>query len=65
MDIDAATFAELAEDLDGACVPTVVEVTDEDSVPAAVAGLAQPRRLLVHDADIARFGRLLTVPLAD
>lgn len=64
-DVDAAGLDALAAELGSACVPTVVDVADEDSVTAAVAALPEAPVLLVNNAGIARFGPLLTLPLAD
>ncbi|WP_433502048.1 SDR family NAD(P)-dependent oxidoreductase [Pseudonocardia halophobica] len=64
-DLDAAGLDALAAELGSACVPTVVDVADEDSVSAAVAALPEAPSLLVNNAGIARFGPLLTLPAAE
>lgn len=64
-DVDGAALATLAADLGGACVTAEVDVTDEESVGAAVAALPANPVLLVNNAGIARFGPLLTLPAAE
>jgi NAD(P)-dependent dehydrogenase (short-subunit alcohol dehydrogenase family) len=64
-DVDAAAVEAVAADLGGACVPSVVDVTDEESVAAAVAALPVAPALLVNNAGIARFGPLLTLAAAE
>jgi NAD(P)-dependent dehydrogenase (short-subunit alcohol dehydrogenase family) len=64
-DVDAAGLETLAADLGPSFVPTAVDVADEDSVVAAVTALPEAPTLLVNNAGIARFGPLLTLPVAD
>lgn len=64
-DRDRAALDVLADDLGTACVPTAVDVTDEQAVVAAVADLPEAPALLVNNAGIVRFGPLLTVPAAE
>lgn len=63
-DVDDAALDATAADLGEAYVPTVVDVTDEAAVAAAVAALPEAPTLLVNNAGIARFGPLLTLPAA-
>jgi NAD(P)-dependent dehydrogenase (short-subunit alcohol dehydrogenase family) len=64
-DVDGAALAALAADLDGACAPAEVDVTDEDSIAAALDALPEAPSLLVNNAGIVRFGPLLTLTAAD
>jgi NAD(P)-dependent dehydrogenase (short-subunit alcohol dehydrogenase family) len=64
-DVDEAALAALVADLGEDCRPTVVDVSDEVAVDAAVAGLPQAPALLVNNAGVVRFGPLLELSARD
>jgi len=64
-DVDEAAAREVAAGLGEGCVPARVDVTDEESVLAAVAALPQAPDLLVNNAGVVRFGSLLDLGVAD
>lgn len=64
-DVDEAAARDVALRLGDACVPAHVDVTDEESVRAAVGALPQAPDLLVNNAGIVRFGPLLDLSAAD
>ncbi|MQA13871.1 MAG: SDR family oxidoreductase [Pseudonocardiaceae bacterium] len=64
-DVDAEGVKAVAADLGEACVPAVVDVTDEAAVESGLDALPQAPELLVNNAGIVRFGPLLDLPLED
>ncbi len=64
-DINGSGLETLAAEIGDGCVTRVCDVTDEDSVKAAVADLPADPAALVNCAGVVRFGRLLDLPLAD
>lgn len=64
-DINAKSVHRVATEIGGSCTSSVVDVTSETSVRAAVAALPSPPSLLVNSAGLVRFGPLLDVSLED
>ncbi|MFG1617949.1 SDR family NAD(P)-dependent oxidoreductase [Nonomuraea wenchangensis] len=64
-DIDGPAVERTAAEIGDGCVPSAVDVADEESVRAAAALLPEPPRLVVNNAGIVRFGPLLDLPLAE
>ena len=64
-DVDAAAAEAVAGEIGGGAVGSCVDVTDEESVQAAFAGLDAPPSVLVNNAGIVRFAPLASLTRAD
>jgi NAD(P)-dependent dehydrogenase (short-subunit alcohol dehydrogenase family) len=64
-DVDAEGVRGVAAEIGDACVPGVVDVTDEGAVGAAMAALPSAPSLVVNNAGVVRFGALLDLTAAD
>lgn len=64
-DVDGAAVRAVAQEIGEACVPEVVDITDEDAVTRAMAALPAAPALVVNNAGVVRFGPLLELAAAD
>lgn len=64
-DVDEAAVGSVAAAIGEACVPSCVDVTDDDAVTAAVADLPEAPALVVNNAGVVRFGPLLELSATD
>ncbi len=64
-DVDGDAVAALTAELGPECVGSVVDVSDEASVAAAVAALPEAPALVVNNAGVVRFGPLLELSADD
>lgn len=64
-DVDESAVRATATAIGEACVPSRVDITDDDAVRAAVADLPEAPALVVNNAGVVRFGPLLELSAAD
>lgn len=64
-DLDPDGLADLARELGESVTTTVVDVGDQAAVDAAAAAVPEAPCLVVNNAGVVRFGRLLDLPVTD
>ncbi|MCD2187902.1 SDR family NAD(P)-dependent oxidoreductase [Actinomycetospora soli] len=64
-DVDEEAVRATAAAIGEACVPSRVDITDDDAVRAAVDDLPEAPALVVNNAGVVRFGPLLELSAAD